>query len=306
MIVGFVGLGAMGLPMAQNLIANGHAVQGFDLRPEPGQAFAAAGGKAVASAAEAAEAAAGADVLMLMVVNAAQAEQVLFDAGALQALPEGGTVVLTVTCLPKEAEAIAARVTAAGRRFVDAPVSGGTAGAKAGSLSIMAGCPTALFNELKPLFESFGGKLFHIGETAGQGQMVKTVNQLLCGAHHRCRRRGPVAGRKDGRRSEGRAGDHRGFRSGQLDAERPEPAHAGSRSRSDQRHRHLRQGSGHRPGRRSGLSGRPAAGRCGASALRRDVGAGRRPDRRQSGHPQLRPAQRIGGEGLTPAPSPRA
>lgn len=190
MIVGFVGLGAMGLPMAQNLIANGHTVQGSDLRPEPGQALAAAGGKAVASAAEAAEAAeaaagagAGGDVLMLMVVNAAQAEQVLFDAGALQALPEGGTVVLTVTCLPKEAEAIAARVTAAGRRFVDAPVSGGTAGAKAGSLSIMAGCPTALFNELKPLFESFGGKLFHIGETAGQGQMVKTVNQLLCGAH---------------------------------------------------------------------------------------------------------------------------
>lgn len=180
MIVGFIGLGAMGLPMAQNLIANGHAVQGFDLRPEPGQALAAAGGKAAASATEAAD---GADVLMLMVVNAAQAEQVLFEAGALQALPEGGTVVLTATCLPREAEAMAARVMAAGRRFVDAPVSGGTAGAKAGSLSIMAGCPTALFNALKPMFESFGGKLFHVGEAAGQGQMVKTVNQLLCGAH---------------------------------------------------------------------------------------------------------------------------
>ncbi|HEY0926883.1 NAD(P)-dependent oxidoreductase [Brevundimonas sp.] len=180
MIVGFVGLGAMGLPMAQNLIANGHAVQGFDLRPEPGQALAAAGGKAVASATEAA---AGADVLMLMVVNALQAEQVLFEAGALQALPEGGTVVLTATCLPGEAAAMAARVAAEGRRFVDAPVSGGTAGAKAGSLSIMAGCPTPLFNELKPLFEGFGGKLFHVGEAAGQGQMVKTVNQLLCGAH---------------------------------------------------------------------------------------------------------------------------
>lgn len=180
MIVGFVGLGAMGLPMAQNLIANGHAVQGFDLRPEPGKALAAAGGKAVASATDAA---AGADVLMLMVVNAAQAEQVLFEAGALQALPAGGAVVLTATCLPREAAAMADRVTAAGRRFVDAPVSGGTAGAKAGSLSIMAGCPTGLFNELKPLFEGFGGKLFHVGEAAGQGQMVKTVNQLLCGAH---------------------------------------------------------------------------------------------------------------------------
>jgi L-threonate 2-dehydrogenase len=92
-------------------------------------------------------------------------------------------VVLTATCLPKEAKAIADKVTAAGRRFVDAPVSGGTAGATAGSLSIMAGCPSALFAELKPLFESFGGKLFHVGEEAGQGQMVKTVNQLLCGAH---------------------------------------------------------------------------------------------------------------------------
>lgn len=180
MIVGFVGLGAMGLPMARNLVARGHAVQGFDLRAGPGQALVEAGGRAVASAAEAA---AGADILMLMVVNAAQAEQVLFEAGALQSLPESGTVVLTATCLPKEATAIADRVTAAGRRFVDAPVSGGTAGATAGSLSIMAGCPTALFEELKPLFESFGGKLFHVGEQAGQGQMVKTVNQLLCGAH---------------------------------------------------------------------------------------------------------------------------
>ena len=180
MIVGFVGLGAMGLPMARNLVAGGHQVQGFDLRPEPGQALVQAGGIAVASAAEAA---ANADVLMLMVVNAAQAEQVLFEAGALQALPESGTVVLTATCLPKEAKAMADKVVAAGRRFVDAPVSGGTAGATAGNLSIMAGCPTGLFDELKPLFQGFGGKLFHVGEDAGQGQMVKTVNQLLCGAH---------------------------------------------------------------------------------------------------------------------------
>ena len=96
--IGFVGLGAMGLPMARNLFRRGHAVTGFDLRPEPCQALAEAGGSTASSAAEAAR---DAGVLMLMVVNSAQAEAVLFEGGALEALPPNAIVVLTATCAPE-------------------------------------------------------------------------------------------------------------------------------------------------------------------------------------------------------------
>lgn len=178
--VAFVGLGAMGMPMALNLLKAGHIVTGFDLRTEPMEALVKAGGSSTTSAAGAAE---GADVLMLMVVNAAQARAVLFDGGALSALPEGGIVLLTATCPPMEVSAIAHEVEATGRRFVDAPVSGGTAGAKAGSLSMMVACSDALFAELGPVLNGVGGKLFHVGQKAGQGSAVKVVNQLLCGVH---------------------------------------------------------------------------------------------------------------------------
>ena len=118
-----------------------------------------------------------------MVVNAAQAEQVLFADGALQALQDDGIVCLMATCPPGSVERIAARVTAAGRRFVDAPVSGGVAGATAGSLTIMAACECPTFDEIQPVFQSIGQRIFHVGETPGQGATVKTVNQLLCGVH---------------------------------------------------------------------------------------------------------------------------
>lgn len=178
--VAFIGLGAMGMPMALNLLKTGHAVTGFDLRTEPMQALVAAGGSSTTSAAAAASEA---DVLMLMVVNAAQARAVLFDGGALEALPSGGVVLLTATCPPIEVAAIAAEVEAKGRRFVDAPVSGGTAGAKAGTLSMMVACSDALYAELLPVLEGVGGKLFHVGQEAGQGAAIKVVNQLLCGVH---------------------------------------------------------------------------------------------------------------------------
>lgn len=178
--IAFAGLGAMGLPMAKNLLAAGHRVRGIDLNPAALATLAAAGAE---PAADAAAAARGADVLVLMVVNAAQAEQVLFDNGALQALAPGATVCLMATCPPAAVERIAARVTAAGRRFVDAPVSGGTAGAQAGSLTIMAACERATFDALQPVFGAMGQRIFHVGERAGQGATVKTVNQLLCGVH---------------------------------------------------------------------------------------------------------------------------
>jgi L-threonate 2-dehydrogenase len=178
--IAFVGLGAMGLPMATNLLAAGFAVRGYDLRPESRAAFAAAGG---AAAETPADAAAGADALLLMVVNAAQAEDVLFAQGAVDALAPDGTVVLMATCPPRTVEHLAARVAAAGRRFVDAPVSGGVVGAQAGSLTIMAAASADTLAALRPVLDALGDRIFHVGERPGQGATVKAVNQLLCGVH---------------------------------------------------------------------------------------------------------------------------
>jgi 3-hydroxyisobutyrate dehydrogenase len=178
--VGFIGLGAMGLPMARNLAARGFSVRGFDTRREAVDALAEAGGAAAASVTEAAR---GADVLVLMVVNAGQAEQVLFAGGALDALPHGAIVALMSTCPPGAVEKLSERVLAAGRRFLDAPVSGGVAGARGGTLTIMAAGPSDTFAAAKPVLEALGDKIFHVGERPGQGAVVKTVNQLLCGVH---------------------------------------------------------------------------------------------------------------------------
>ena len=178
--VAFIGLGAMGLPMATNLLGRGFTVAGYDLSPKALDALESAGGHRAGAAAEAAS---GADVLILMVVNAAQAEAVLFEGGALEALRPGGVVALMATCPPSAVEAIEARVREAGRRLVDAPVSGGVAGARAATLTIMAAGPRDGFEAAKPVFDALGDKVFHVGERAGQGAMVKTVNQLLCGVH---------------------------------------------------------------------------------------------------------------------------
>jgi L-threonate 2-dehydrogenase len=178
--VGFIGLGSMGLPMAKNLAARDFTVRGFDVRPDAIEGLAQAGATRTASAAEAS---AGADVLVLMVVNAAQAEAILFGGGALAALPEKGIVVLMATCPPGAVETIAGRVLEAGRRFIDAPVSGGVVGAHGATLTIMAAAPQATFDAARPVLDALGDKVFHVGEKPGQGAMVKTVNQLLCGVH---------------------------------------------------------------------------------------------------------------------------
>jgi 3-hydroxyisobutyrate dehydrogenase len=178
--VAFVGLGAMGLPMASSLLRKAFTVTGFDLSADALNALENAGGKRAASASEAAT---GADILILMVVNAAQAEAVLFEGGALERLSDGGVVALMATCPPAAVEALEERVRRAGRRLIDAPVSGGVAGAKAATLTIMAAGSRDTFEVVKPLFDTMGDKVFHVGERPGQGAMVKTVNQLLCGVH---------------------------------------------------------------------------------------------------------------------------
>jgi 3-hydroxyisobutyrate dehydrogenase len=178
--IGFVGLGAMGAEMAETLVSKQWRVVGYDIRREAIDRLVKSGGHAAASAAEAAK---GAEALVLMVVNADQAENILFKDGALDTLPDGATVILMSTCAPSRVEAIATRIEASGRQFVDAPVSGGVTGAKGGSLTIMAAAPQATFVANRPLLEAMGSNLFYIGQKPGQGSAMKIVNQLMAGAN---------------------------------------------------------------------------------------------------------------------------
>ena len=180
MRIGFVGLGSMGTPMARNLLSAGFAVSGFDINPEALVTLKMNGGDLASSAAEAAH---GAALLILMVVNAAQAEAVLFEAGALAAMAPDGVVLLMATCPPGIVKALAARVRESGRSFVDCPVSGGTKGADTATLTLMAAADNATFDRVRLMLDTLGDKVFHVGTEAGQGAAVKAINQLLCGVH---------------------------------------------------------------------------------------------------------------------------
>jgi 3-hydroxyisobutyrate dehydrogenase len=168
----------MGSAMAKRLIDAGYRVTGYDVRPEAVSRFIETGGQGATSAASAAR---DADVLIVMTVNADQADTVLADAVA--ATRSDATVVVMSTCAPARVAAMSDRVSATGRRFVDAPVSGGVAGAMAASLTIMAAAPDATIRDIEPVLRAMGRNLFHIGQIAGQGSAMKIVNQLLCGAH---------------------------------------------------------------------------------------------------------------------------
>jgi 3-hydroxyisobutyrate dehydrogenase len=176
--IAFVGLGAMGLPMATNLVKKQMRVVGFDVRSEAVAKLEAASGSGAASAAEAAS---GANLLIVMVVNADQVEDVLFAKGTLDALAPDATVIVMATCAPGRIAEMAARVEKTGREFVDAPVSGGVVGAAAGTLTIMAAAKTSVFDRVKPVLAALGTNVFHLGVKPGQGAAMKTVNQLLCG-----------------------------------------------------------------------------------------------------------------------------
>ncbi|KAB1070048.1 NAD(P)-dependent oxidoreductase [Methylobacterium planeticum] len=178
--VAFVGLGSMGLPMARHLVAAGFPVRGHDLRPEARAALAATGAETPGSLPAAAR---GAEAIVLMVVNAEQAETALLRDGALAALAPDAVVILMATCPPAAVEALAGHVERAGRRFVDAPVSGGVVGAEAARLTIMAAAPAETLAAVRPILDALGDKVFHVGSRPGQGATAKAVNQLLCGVH---------------------------------------------------------------------------------------------------------------------------
>jgi 3-hydroxyisobutyrate dehydrogenase len=179
--VGFVGLGSMGMGMARNILGKGHRLVGVDVRPDAGETLRQAGGTFSTSPREAAT---DADVLVVMVVNAAQAEEVIFGpSGAIHALPKGALVMLSTTVPASFARKAGERLAASGHLLLDAPVSGGQARAQDGSLTVMASGSAAAFDRAQPLLDAVAAKVYRLGDTPGNGSLVKTVNQLLAGVH---------------------------------------------------------------------------------------------------------------------------
>ena len=176
-----VGLGSMGAGMAASLLRAGFDVSGCDLSETARARLEAAGGRAFSTPAEAA---AGADIVVVVVVNAAQAEAVLFghDGAAAQARP-GAVIIASPTMSPEEARALAARAEAMGLHYLDAPVSGGPVRAADGALSIMASGSPEAFARAEAALDAMAATVHRLGDAAGAGAAFKIVNQLLAGVH---------------------------------------------------------------------------------------------------------------------------
>lgn len=179
--VGVVGLGAMGSGMAQSLRRAGNQVHVFDVREAVAQAFVKDGGVACGSPAELA---ASCEVIISVVVNAAQTESVLFGAGGCAATMKPGSVfVMCSTVDPNWSIALEARLADLGLLYLDAPISGGAAKAASGEMTMMtAGSPKA-YAMCEPMLNAMAGKVYKLGDSAGAGSKVKIINQLLAGVH---------------------------------------------------------------------------------------------------------------------------
>ncbi len=181
--VGVIGLGAMGMGMAQSLVRAGFVVKGYDIAPAAVQVLVDAGGHAAATVAEAAT---GADVLIVMVVNAAQAEDVLFGGGGgggAAAMPAGSVVMLSCTVSPAFTRQTAERLAGMGLEMLDAPVSGGPVRSAEGALSVMASGSPAVFAKCDPVLAAVSANVYRMGDTPGLGSVMKSINQLLAGVH---------------------------------------------------------------------------------------------------------------------------
>ncbi len=174
--IAFIGLGNMGGPMAANLVAAGHAVQGFDIVPA---ALDRARGSGVTVAPDAASAAKGAEVVITMLQSGAQVLDVYRD--ALIAAAEPGTLFIDSSTIDVEAaRAARALAVAVGHRGIDAPVSGGVVGAEAGTLTFMVGGEDADFAAAEPILDIMGGRIVHCG-ASGAGQAAKVCNNMILG-----------------------------------------------------------------------------------------------------------------------------
>ncbi|NBY27781.1 MAG: 2-hydroxy-3-oxopropionate reductase [Betaproteobacteria bacterium] len=173
--LGFIGLGIMGAPMAQHLLAAGHQVFLHSRSGVPATLL-DAGGLACSSAQQVAQQA---DIIFMMLPDTPDVARVLFgESGLAAGLSAGKTVVDMSSISPMETKDFAQKINAQGCDYLDAPVSGGQVGAKAASLTIMVGGPLAAFERLRPLFELMGKNITLVGGN-GDGQTCKVANQII-------------------------------------------------------------------------------------------------------------------------------
>jgi 2-hydroxy-3-oxopropionate reductase len=174
--IAFIGLGTMGAPMARNLLAAGFDVVGYNRSPARTEAFAADGGRAAGSVADAVAAA---DIVITMLPDSPDVTAVLSEPGGVIASTRPGTLVIDMSTIrPDVARAVAAAATEHGLRFLDAPVSGGEQGAIDGALSVMVGGAPEDVAAARPVLDAVGTTIVHVGP-AGSGQTVKAANQLI-------------------------------------------------------------------------------------------------------------------------------
>lgn len=178
--IGIIGLGSMGYGMARNLIKAGHQVWGHDINPDAVARLVADGAQAGALL-DHAEAL---DALVVVVLNAAQTEAVLFGPEGVAAALQQNTVILSCATIPPAfAAEMEARAESAGLLYLDAPISGGAIKAASGELTIMASGRKAAFDAAKPALDAISAKVFEMGDRAGAGSAMKATNQMLAGIH---------------------------------------------------------------------------------------------------------------------------
>jgi 3-hydroxyisobutyrate dehydrogenase len=176
--IGFIGLGNMGLPMAQSLIKAGHPVCGYDVSAAALDKLAAAGGIAVRSLDVASM---GVDLVITMLPAREQVREVYLGSGGVLASAASGTLLIDCSTVDVEtARAVAAAANVNELAMVDAPVSGGVAGAQAGTLTFMVGGSDQAFERAKPVLQAMGKNIVHAG-AAGSGQAAKICNNMILG-----------------------------------------------------------------------------------------------------------------------------
>ncbi len=174
--VAFIGLGIMGGPMAGHLVRAGHTVIGFDRSAERTAALVEAGGSSADSVEQAVK---DAEVVAVMVPDSPDVQDVLLSEGGVFAHAQPGTLIIDFSSIRPDVTAELAKIAAErGLRILDAPVSGGEPGAKSATLSIMVGGSPEDFAEAKPIFDTVGKTIAHVGPN-GAGQTVKAANQLI-------------------------------------------------------------------------------------------------------------------------------
>src|SRR5579863_2178741 len=181
MQIGFIGIGVMGRPMTLNLLKAGHSVTVFARHPDKAevQEVLQAGAKLAPSPRAVAIAS---DIVITMVPNSMQVEEVVAGPQGLLDGARNGLVIIDMsTIAPAMSRKMAEAAAAHGAHFLDAPVSGGSQGAVNGTLTIMVGGDHEIFQQVQPVFEALGKNIFYVGPS-GSGEVVKIVNNILCGA----------------------------------------------------------------------------------------------------------------------------